>query len=304
MLQNGRLAWFDRSGSPLGTVGLDGYHDYSDFRLSSDETRLAASLVDAQLSLPDIWMIDLVRGGNSRLTFGPALNAAAVWSPRGDRIAFRTNRKGLTELYHKSAIASGDDQPLLLEDAARASAVASSNVTPSDWSPDGQYVAFASGAPSDVWLLALADGAKPTRFVQSPGDQMHANFSPEGRFIAYTSNESGRYEVYVETLPVSERKWPISTSGGYEPRWRADGREIYYLSEDRRLMAVPVTSGTSPFGVPRPLFQTQVHAGVSLLRTHYVPSGDGSRFLIHVRSAEMAPAALTIVLNATTVLKP
>jgi eukaryotic-like serine/threonine-protein kinase len=125
---------------------------------------------------------------------------------------------------------------------------------------------------------------------------MHANFSPDGRSIAYTSNESGRYDVYVETLPLSDRKWPISTNGGYEPRWRADGQEIYYLTEDRRLMAVQVSPGPV-FGAPRPLFQTQVHAEVSQLRTHYVPNRDGTRFLIHARSGDIVPASLTVVLN-------
>ena len=132
---------------------------------------------------------------------------------------------------------------------------------------------------------------------------MHANFSPDGRFIAYTSNESGRYDVYVETLPPSDRKWPISTNGGYEPRWRADGREIYYLSEDRQLMAVPVSSGAAPFGVPRPLFQTEVHAGVNLSRTHYVPSRDGTRFLVHTRSRDLVPVPITVVLNWQAGLK-
>ena len=115
---------------------------------------------------------------------------------------------------------------------------------------------------------------------------MHANFSPDGRFIAYTSNESGRYDVYVEPLPQSDRKWLISPNGGYEPRWRADGREIYYLSEDRKLMAVSVSSGAVPFGVPQLLFQTVVHAGVDSFRTHYVPDRDGTRFLVHTRSGE------------------
>ncbi len=86
---------------------------------------------------------------------------------------------------------------------------------------------------------------------------MHGNFSPDGRLVAYTSNESGRFEIYVETVPRSDRKWPVSTNGGYEPRWRADGREIYYLSEDRKLMAVSVGAGPS-FGIPKPLFQTHV----------------------------------------------
>ena len=139
--------------------------------------------------------------------------------------------------------------------------------------------------------------------MASPGEQMHANFSPDGSSIAYTSNESGRFEVYVQSLRPPARKWPISVNGGYEPRWRADGQELYYLADDQTLMAVPVSSGATPFGVPRPLFRTQVHAGVSSLRTHYVPNRDGSRFLIHRRTSDVAPASITIVLNGMTALK-
>jgi dipeptidyl aminopeptidase/acylaminoacyl peptidase len=181
--------------------------------------------------------------------------------------------------------------------AARAAGVGSANLVAADWSSDGQSIALVSGSPTDIWLLPLADDKKPVALVQSQSDQMHANFSPDGRFIAYTSNESGRYDVWVETLPPSDRKWPISTNGGYEPRWRADGREIYYLSEDRKLMAVAVSSGAQPFGVPRPLFQTEVHSGVNVLRTHYVPSRDGSRFLVNTRSRDLAPVSITVMLN-------
>ena len=149
----------------------------------------------------------------------------------------------------------------------------------------------------------MADPTKPARIVQSPGEQMHGNFSPDGRFIAYASNESGRFDVYVQSLQPPARKWPISVNGGYEPRWRSDGRELYYLADDRMLMAVPVSAGDVPFGVPRPLFQTQVHAGVSSIRVHYVPNRDGSRFLIHRRSQDVAPTTITVVLNGMTALK-
>jgi Tol biopolymer transport system component len=297
--QTGRLTWFDRNGTALGVVGPDGDRDVADYRISPDETRLALSLIDPKLSLPDIWFADLARGGMSRFTSsGPNLNASPVWSPDGSRVAFRTNRKGLTELYQRSAGTGGTDQPLMLEDVARAAGAGLSNIQPSDWSPDGKHIVFSVGIPSDLWLLPTGGNSPPTQLTRSPSDQMHANFSPDGRFIAYTSNESGRYEVYVETLPLSDRKWPISTTGGYEPRWRADGREIYYLAEDRRLMAVQVTPGAAaPFGVPRPLFQTQVYAEVSMLRTHYVPNRDGSRFLIQTRSGDPDPASITVVLN-------
>jgi dipeptidyl aminopeptidase/acylaminoacyl peptidase len=207
------------------------------------------------------------------------------------------------ELYLRSTGGAGDEQSLLAETDARAVALGYANLIPTDWSPDGQYVAFASGAPADVWVLAVGDRQSPTRLTRSRLDQMHANFSPDGRFIAYTSNESGRHDVYIETLPQSDRKWPISINGGYEPRWRSDGREIYYLSLDRTLMAVPVTSGAKPFGVPRPVFQTDVHAGVNVLRTHYVPNRDGTRFLVHTRSRDLAPVPITVVVNWTAALQ-
>ena len=147
----------------------------------------------------------------------------------------------------------------------------------------------------DLWLLPLGDGGQPAKFIVSRGDQMHGNFSPDGRLLAYTSNESGRFEVYVETFPRSDRKLPISTNGGYEPRWRGDGRELYYLSEDRKLMVVAVDAGAR-FGIPKPLFQTEVRAGVSALRTHYVPSRDGQRFLVN-SAIDSPPSPITVILN-------
>ena len=124
---------------------------------------------------------------------------------------------------------------------------------------------------------------------------MHGNFSPVGDLVAYSSNESGIFEIYVETVPRSDRRWPVSTNGGYEPRWRADGREIYYLSGDRTLMAVPVGAGPS-FGIPAPLFKTYVSPGVTSLRTHYVPSRDGQRFLVN-SAIDPSPSPITVVVN-------
>ena len=170
---------------------------------------------------------------------------------------------------------------------------------PSDWSPDGQYLVNTvpvGGSGFELWLLPLTGNAKPVKFLSSPGNEMHANFSPEGRLIAYTSNETGKYEVYVQTFPKSDRQWTVSTNGGYEPRWRGDGREIYYLSEDRKLMAVPVGPGPS-FGVPKPLFQTRVPAGVDVYRTHYVPTRDGRRFLVKVATFEEQRTPPSVILN-------
>ena len=151
-------------------------------------------------------------------------------------------------------------------------------------------------------MLPLAGDKKPIKYLATPAEELHGNFSPDGRYVAYTSNQSGRFEVYVETYPRSDRKWTVSTNGGYEPRWRADGREIYYLSEDRKLMAVPVGAGPQ-FEVPVPLFQTGVGAGVTPLRTHYVPSRDGKRFLVNTLSGDLSPTPITVVLNWTAGLK-
>jgi hypothetical protein len=173
-----------------------------------------------------------------------------------------------------------------------------------DWSPDGSNILYTSLSSSGfgLWLVSTADH-KIAPLLQAPFRGMHANFSPDGRFLSYASDESGlRMEVYVHTFPMSDRKWKISSSGGYEPRWRHDEREIYYLTEDRKLMAVSVGPGPS-FGAPELLFQTRVPAGVNAFRTHYVPAGDGQRFLVNTVSADPAPIPITVVLNWTAANK-
>jgi len=301
-LQSNRLIWFDRDGKQLGSVGPEGY--YTDFGLSPDEKRLAVSLVDPQTGYPAIWLTDLARGSLSRFTLGRVPNSAPVWSPDGSRIVFRTTRGGgMVEFYEKSSAGGGKEEPVLLHNAERAAAMHSSNIYVSDWSSDGRYLLY-SVAPSsgtELWLLPLADG-KPFRLLSASGAGAHATFSPDGRYLAYSSDESGRLEVYVQTFPLSNRKWTVSTNGGSEPRWRADGREIYYLSEDRKLMAARVGPGPS-FGVPKPLFQTRAVTGVTGFRMHYVPSRDGQRFLVNTQNSDAVPTPITIELNWTAGLR-
>ena len=299
----GRLTWFDRGGTPSDSVGSLG--DYTDFRLSPDQTRLAASLVDPKTGFPDIWITDLTRGGSAPFTFGPALNASPVWAPDGARIIFRTTRAGgLTEFYAKSAGGGGKEEPVLSQTVARASGLLSTNMVLWDWSPDGRHLLFSAITSSDydLWLVPLAGDPKPVSFLSAPGDQWHGNFSPDGKLVAYSSNESGRFEVHVQTFPLTDRQWTVSTTGGYEPRWRADGREMYYLSADQKLMAVGVGPGPS-FGTPTELFQVRIAGGVSLQRTHYVPSRDGRRFLINTPTGDPAMVPITVVLNWTAGLK-
>jgi serine/threonine protein kinase/Tol biopolymer transport system component len=296
--QSGRLAWIDRRGNRIRSLGTP-EGDYADFRLSPDETRLAASLVDPKTNALEIWLTDLARSSTSRLASGGPVTASALWSPDGTRLIFRTNRNGIIEFYERSAAGGGSDR-LVLSSAQ----MPSNNPAPTDWSPDGRHIIFSVPAPGsgyDLWRLPVGEEDKAAKFISSPADEMHGNFSPDGRSVAYTSNESGRFEVYVETVPRSDRKWSVSTNGGYEPRWRADGREIYYLSTDRTLMAVSVGAGPS-FGIPEPLFQTHVPSGVTGMRTHYVPSHDGQRFLVNIATDAM-PSPITVVLNWIATVK-
>ena len=210
----------------------------------------------------------------------------------------------MTEFYAKSAGGGGKEEPVLSQTVARASGVLSANMMLWDWSPDGRHLLFSTttSSDSDLWLVPLAGDPKPVSFLSAPGDQWHGNFSPDGKLVAYSSNESGRFEVHVQTFPLTDRQWTVSTTGGYEPRWRADGREMYYLSSDQKLMAVAVGPGPS-FGAPTELFQVRVAGGVSSQRTHYVPSRDGQRFLINTPTGDPAMVPITVVLNWTATLK-
>jgi Tol biopolymer transport system component len=262
-------------------------------------------LLTPKTNYPDIWLRDLARGSTSRVTSGPMINASPVWSPDGAKLIFRTNRKGLIEFYQKSAFGGGNEEAVLPLEAQLAAGTQSVNLVPTDWSPDGRNIVYSVSEVASgyaLWLFPLAANAKPLRLLGSSSDNLHANFSPNGRLVAYSSNESGRFQVYVQTFPLSERKWPVSTNGGYEPRWRGDGGEIYYLSEDRKLMAVSVSAGPK-FGVPKALFQTRVPEGVEAFRTHYVTTRDGRRFLVNTQTGDPAPNPITVVLNWTAEVK-
>jgi Tol biopolymer transport system component len=296
-LQSARLTWFERNDASRHDMAIP-EGDYVDFRLSHDETRLASTRVNRKTGLPEIWLTDIARGFSTPFAAGPALNSAPVWSPDDARLVFRTNRNSLVEIYQKSAAGGGREEPAMSSEVLRRAGLISTTHYVSDWSVNGNLVFSMSrtGKGHDLGLFSMAGDAKPVTFIDSPVDQMHGNFSPDGKLVAYSSNEAGRFDVYVETVPRSDFKRTISPTGGYEPRWRGDGLEIYFLSEDRTLMAVPVEAGPS-FGRPRPLFKTDLPAGVSPFRTSYVPTRDGQRFLIKAQGGDPAPRPITVVLN-------
>ncbi len=303
---SGRLTWFDRSGTSLGS--LEPPADYIDFRLSPDEKRVAAARVDPQTNRPDIWIVDLSRGTDSRFTTGPGLEASANWSPDGERILFRSNNDGATDFVIKPA--SGGPEEIIFG-LAQQRAVPETNLpVPGDWSADGRFVVFSTVA-RDLWALPIsaAPGTdrKPVRLVHSEFAEIHPNLSPDVRWLAYTSDETGRVEVYVRPFlgpdgilrsGTGAGRSQVSTRGGSEPRWRPDGKELYYISADHKLMAVSVSAGASfQAGIPQSLFALRIPTDVSLYRSHYVPTRDGRRFLVNTLEHEPVLAPITVVLN-------
>jgi eukaryotic-like serine/threonine-protein kinase len=298
-----QLAWWDRNGKQVASFGPPGI--YQDFRLSPDEKRIAFS--STRNSNIDVWVLDSVRGVPSRLTFDPAIDDPPMWSPDGSRVVWASSRTGPFDLYVKSANGTGPEQ-LLIKMGTPAG-------WPEDWSQDGRYLLYQiPGATTgqDLWVAAQSsEGAsedrKPFPYLQAEFDEKHGRFSPNGRWVAYTSNESGRDEVYVQSFPLSGAKFQISANGGREPQWRKDGTELFYIAEDRALMAVPVKiveSAAEPFqvGSPKRLFPVPF-VDTFIVGLSYEVSRDGERFLMPASPSGAAAPALTVVLNWQTQLK-
>ena len=290
-LAESRLQWFDRSGKKLGVV--DDVEDYTSPALSPDERKLAVGIMDPQTKTRDIWVIDLVRGTRTRLTFDPADELNPVWSPDGTRIAFTSNRRGERDLYQKPADGSGPDE-LLLE-------AKDGQKNLEDWSPDGKYLLYNHQPPGQhhLYALPLEGDRQPIPYLKSPLRTDQGQFSPNGRWLSYGSTESGKAEVYVQGFTLnpsaSRGKWQVSTAGGTEARWRHDGKELFYYARTS-LMAVDVkTDGTSfEAGIPKALFEVPIPSSG---RNHFVPSKDGQRFLVVTPAEGSANEPLQVLVN-------
>jgi len=284
-----RLALVDRSGRELETMGDPG--EYSNPALSRDGTRLAFDLSDKGSRKIDIWIRDLARKVNSRFTFGQGSNRVPLWSPDGNTVVFASTRSGPGDLYTKTANGQGDETVLLKDDQLKFA---------TDWSRDGRYLAYTSIDPKssqNVWVLPMFGDKKPIAIATTDFVEGNGMFSPDGRFIAYRSDESGRNEIYVRSFPQGTGKWQISTAGGSDPSWRGDGKEIFYRGADQRLMAVDIRLGdTVQAGVPQSLFPSRVNV-VGNVRNRYSPSVDGQKFLFVAPLGRDAIAPTTVVLN-------
>jgi Tol biopolymer transport system component len=290
-----QLLWLDRTGTQIGVLGDS--TPYSDLELSPDGKRASISITDLAGQGRDIWYYDVARGLRTRFTFGPGTAITSLWSPDSSRIVFNANHKGHFDLYQKASSGAGAEE-VLLED--------NRDKFPTSWSPDGRFILYrTAGAQTreELFLLPLSGDRKPIPFLSTRFDEGFGQFSPDGRWVAYRSNESGRNEVYVVPFPGPGGKWQISTAGGDRPRWRRDGNEILYLAPDNKLMAATVKGEGASFEVSavKALFQTRMVLGG---RYNYAVSADGQRFLVNTLPERAASAApITVVLNWAAGLK-
>ena len=292
---NRQLVWVDRTGKRVKTVGLPGAFT-NGLTLSPDEKKIATGVMSGTQG--DIWLEDVDRNVLTRFTFRQGVGMNPVWSPDGARIAYTIGSPSVSafDIYVKSAAASSQEQLLLR---------GSINARPSDWSPDGKFLMYEEQGRNtdiDLFLLPLEGDHTPVPYLVSPFREASGQFAPtrEGapRWVAYESNESGHTEVYVQSIPASGAKYQISSGGGSSPRWRADGKELFYGTPDAKLMAVPITVGaTIELGTPQMLFSGPSYSD-------YVPSRDGQRFLVNAPAeGQAAVAPVTVVLNWTATLK-
>jgi Tol biopolymer transport system component len=252
---------------------------------------VAVRVRDPQTLTRDIWVMDLARSVMSRLSFEPTNENYPLWSPDGGRILYYSEAAGAPGLYVRSSTGAGRSELLL---------PSGNEAIPTDWTRDGRFILYELGSTQnrqDVWLLELSAGSKPRPLLDGPFDEGQGRVSPDGKWIAYSSDETGRLEIYVQSFPEPGGKWQVSTAGGSDPVWRPDGRELFYLSADQRLMAMPVSAApTFEVVVPTPLFQARVLAPSGPPR-HYTVSADGQDFHIVAPLEGESVGTTTVVVN-------
>jgi eukaryotic-like serine/threonine-protein kinase len=285
-----QLLWFDRKGQQTGGVALNP-GIYGNIMLAPNGRDVASDTTDPVSQNTDIWTYDLETRSAKRLTFDPSLDSLPIWSPDGSRMVFASNRELKFDLYLKDSNGAQEEKVIPQDGPDR---------FPTDWSRDGKYLLYGRGP--DLWFLTFPE-FHTTQFLKASSTLKSSRFSPDGKWVAYSSNESGRWEIYVTSFPEAHGKWQVSNTGGDQPRWRGDGKELFYLSTDSKIMAVPVKTGSNfDAGTPAVLFQAnprEMFATSELFS--YDVSSDGQKFLINTQlKTEMTP--MSVVLNWSTKL--
>lgn len=270
-----QLTWMDRRGVKVQTVGPPSYFFHP--ALSPDGKSLAYAILDPISGKQNIFLMDLVRGTSSRFSFGEMSYSGPLWSPDGMWVLFRSLENGRSALVRKKANGQGTQESLVSLDYP---------ASLTDWSPDGLFVLFDDLRAHDngaIALLPLGGDRKPLLLVNTPYSERHGSFSPDGKWIAYASDESGKMEVYVQPFPLTGAKWQISTNGGHRPRWRHDGRELFWQESGGRMLSADVDTGTAfRSGTPVPMFQTHL----TDFTERYAVTSDGLRFLFPLEATE------------------
>ena len=291
---NSELVWVDRNGRELGKEGKP--LPYRDIMLSPDSKRLAYGVVDPQLNSEDIWVRDLTRGVSSRLTFEAKDDIWPIWSPDGERISFASNRNSFFAVRSKLANGLGEDEAMLQDSTG--------HVGPYDWSRDGRFVAIQRNSGGQ-WDFGLYDiSAKSVRWLlTTPFNEMQPSVSPDGKYIAYTSNETSRNQVYILEAGGAGGKWQVSNDLGIYPMWRADGKELFYVSTAGAVMAVPVITGAAlQVGTPVKLFDTRFELSGFRIRRMAV-TADGQKFLLNRQLDQGTPPGFVVEQNWTAELE-
>ena len=281
-----RLLWKDRSGRLLGEAGVSGA--YESVRLAPGGRRAVVTLRDSRLGVSDLWIVDLERNVASKFAAGGPDAGSAVWSPDAARLAYCRPVDGPPSLRIKPLGGGGEEVPL---------ASTGSMQCATDWSADGRFLLFTDRHPStgaDVWLLPLDEDRKAAPLVRTPFREYDPSLSPDGRWLAHVSDESGQPEVYVQPFPGPGERVRVSPAGGTLPRWRRDGRELFYQSADDQLIAVPVEPGGElELGPPSPLFD--LGAVGTDVRASFDVAADGQRFLVIAPERGSAPGAIVVL---------
>ena len=279
-----QLLWFDRKGQQIGVALNPGI--YGNIMLAPNGRTVASDTTDLASQNTDIWTYDLETRSAKRLTFDPAIDSLPVWSPDGSRTVFASNRELKFDLYLKDTNGAQEEKVIPQDGPDR---------FPTDWSRDGKYVLYGRGP--DLWFLTFPE-LRATQFLKAASTLKTGRFSPDGKWVAYSSNESGRWEIYVTSFPEAHGKWQVSNTGGDQPRWRGDGKELFYLSTDSKIMAVPVKTGSNfDAGTPTALFQANPREMVATSELFsYDVSNDGQKFLVNA-SLKTAMTPMSVVLN-------